>query len=198
MWRQKRMLIVADPHFGKAQIFRDEGIPVPGGATEDDLERLSRLIEAHQPVRLLFLGDLFHGPPVNADRLLTQIRQWQQRHRELRFYLAVGNHDRRSGEPLSGLRFDTVAEEIEMAPFIFSHKPTMAASGYRIAGHLHPAVTLAGKGRQRERLPCFCFGPRLALLPAFGSFTGRQLIRPSHEDRIFVIAGSAVVEVNET
>jgi len=32
MWREKRLLVVADPHFGKAQVFRDQGIPVPAGA----------------------------------------------------------------------------------------------------------------------------------------------------------------------
>ncbi len=68
-------------------------------------------------------------------------------------------------------------------------------SFYGIAGHLHPAVTVTGKGRLKETLPCFCFGPRAAILPAFGSFTGTQLIRPTSEDRIYVVAGDEVVEM---
>jgi DNA ligase-associated metallophosphoesterase len=195
LWREQQLLVVADPHFGKAQVFRDEGIPVPAGATNDDLARLSRLVEACRPRGLLFLGDLIHGPTEDAGRLHAQLRQWQQRHRGIHYYLAVGNHDRRAGDPPAGCRFDTVAEEIEMGPFLFCHEPTAAPSGYRICGHLHPAVTLTGKGRQKETLPCFSFGPHLALLPPFGSFTGHQSIRPSRDDRVFVIAGGQVVDI---
>jgi len=39
-WKKKKLLIVADPHFVKAQIFRDTGIPVPGRTTADDLKRI--------------------------------------------------------------------------------------------------------------------------------------------------------------
>ena len=38
-WKQAKMLIVADPHFGKAQVFRDSGIPIPGGPTAEDIRR---------------------------------------------------------------------------------------------------------------------------------------------------------------
>jgi DNA ligase-associated metallophosphoesterase len=195
MWREQRLLILADPHFGKAQVFRDEGIPVPAGATADDLDRLTRLIGQVHPRGLLFLGDLVHGPTAHADRLGAEMSHWQQRHRETRFYLAVGNHDRRAGDPPAGLRFDEAGEEIVIGPFVFSHRPDGPSSGYRIAGHLHPAVTLTGKGRTKESLPCFCFGPRGALLPSFGSFTGSRVVRPSREDRIYVVAGDEVVEI---
>lgn len=40
-WREEQLLIVADPHFGKTQIFRENGISIPGGTTAIDLERLS-------------------------------------------------------------------------------------------------------------------------------------------------------------
>lgn len=196
LWRERRLLVVADPHFGKAQVFRDEGVPVPVGATAGDLDRLSRLVATCRPRALLFLGDLIHGPSENAGRLHAQIRQWQLRQRGIRLYLAVGNHDRRAGDPPAGCRFETVAEKIEMGPFLFSHQPTAAPSGYGICGHLHPAVTLTGKGRQQETLPCFSFGPRLALLPPFGSFTGHRSIRPSREDRIYVITGSEVIHLD--
>jgi len=59
-------------------------------------------------------------------------------------------------------------------------------------------VTVTGKGRLKETLPCFCFGPRAALLPAFGSFTGNQVIRPTSEDRIYVVAGDEVIEMQNS
>ena len=144
---------------------------------------------------LLFLGDLVHGPVKDADRLNTQIRHWQQRHRDIRFYQVVGNHDRYAGEAPVGRGFEKTGDEIVIGPFVFSHKPGGLSSGYRMAGHLHPAVTLTGRGRQRETLPCFCFGPGTALLPAFGSFTGCQVIRPARDDSIYVIAGDAVIDL---
>ena len=79
--------------------------------------------------------------------------------------------------------------------FLFNHKPKTVSSFCGIAGHLHPAVNVTGKGRQKETLSRFCFSPRFALLPAFGSFTGNQVIRPSPEDRIYVIAGDQVIEM---
>ena len=87
------------------------------------------------------------------------------------------------------------AAEILLDPFVFSHKPKRDSSFYGIAGHLHPAVTVSGKGHLRETLPCFCFGSRAALLPAFGSFTGIQVIRPTSGDRIYRIAGDEILEM---
>ena len=64
-----------------------------------------------------------------------------------------------------------------------------------LAGHIHPAISLAGPGRQRERLPCFLFGERIGLLPAFGDFTGGATVRPRPGDRVFGVAGDEVVPI---
>jgi DNA ligase-associated metallophosphoesterase len=194
-WREEKMLIVADPHFGKAQVFRENGIPLPAGTTADDLGRLSHQIDQLQPRKLLFLGDLIHGRIENHKNLGQLVDSWRHCHKEVELMLAVGNHDLQSGDPPDQFRFDHVAAEIIIGSFMFSHKPKIDSAFYGISGHLHPAVTIAGKGRLKETLPCFCFGPRAALLPAFGSFTGRQVILPKSEDRIYVIAGDEVVEM---
>ncbi len=64
-----------------------------------------------------------------------------------------------------------------------------------LAGHLHPAVSLSGPGRQRERLPCFLFGERVGILPAFGDFTGGAAVRPRPGDRVFAVAEDEVVPI---
>ena len=194
-WREEKLLIVADPHFGKAQIFRDKGIPIPGGTTAGDLKRLSSLMNLLYPDRLLFLGDLVHGRIENHAEFNRLIDQWRRAYKDVQFLLVTGNHDLRSGEPPVQFQFAQVAAEIILDPFAFTHKPKQDSSFYGIAGHLHPAVTITGKGRLRETLPCFCFGPRAALLPAFGSFTGNQVIHPTSEDRIYVVAGDEVIEM---
>ena len=194
-WKEEKMLIVADPHFGKAQVFRDGGIPVPGGTTAGDLLRLTGMMDQLRPSRLLFLGDLVHGRSDNIAGFSRQIDRWRKLHRDVQILLVTGNHDLLAGDPPAQFRFDRIAVELVLGPFIFTHKPVLNESLYGIAGHLHPAVTLTGKGRQKETLPCFCFGPRGAVLPAFGSFTGKQVIRPAPDDRIYVIAGSEVLDM---
>ena len=88
-----------------------------------------------------------------------------------------------------------MAAEIILDPFVFTHKPKQDSSFYGFAGYLHPAVTVTGKGSLKETLPCFCFGPRAALLPAFGSFTGNQVIHPTRDEQIFIIAGDEGIEM---
>jgi hypothetical protein len=46
--------------------------------------------------------------------------------------------------------------------------------------------------------PCFHFTPQLAVLPAFGTFTGSHSIRPAREDRVFVIGPDEVIDVSAT
>ncbi len=190
-----KMLVVADPHFGKGQLFRERGIPVPKGTTADDLHRLSCLIDRLRPDALLFLGDLFHGRVDTPGPLVRRIDRWRGRHAALRILLATGNHDRGTGGLAAAFRLDGTAEAHADGPFSFTHQPAPDPPGYNIAGHLHPAVVLKGKGRLRETLACFRIGPRSALLPAFGVFTGTQIIPPRRGDRIFVIAGDEVLAV---
>ena len=198
-WKETKSLIIADPHFGKAQVFRESGIPIPGGTTRDDLRRLSLLIKRFNATMLVVLGDLTHDQINNPARLNLLIDQWRRRHRNIELCLISGNHDVRSGAPPAQFRFERVVTECSAPPFIFTHKPKSDSSLYGIAGHLHPAVTVSGKARLNETLPCFYFGPRSVILPAFGSFTGTHTIRPTSDDQIYVIAGNQVIEMrNET
>ena len=192
-WMEKKMLVVADAHFGKAQLFRERGIPVPQGTTAADLERLSRLMDDLQPRKLLFLGDLTHGPIDNPDVYVRRITPWRQRYRDIELLLVSGNHDRQGKAPPAPFGFDWVGKVRHEGPFVFTHQPQDTAAGYNLAGHLHPAVAMSGRGGLKASLPCFCFGPQRALLPAFGSFTGCQVIRPEAEDQVFVIADDAVI-----
>ena len=65
-WLERRWLVVADLHFGKAATFRALGVPVPHGTTSDTLSRLSDLIDRMQPNTVVFLGDLFHAREAHA------------------------------------------------------------------------------------------------------------------------------------
>ena len=193
-WVEQNLLIVADPHFGKAQTFREKGIAVPRGTTANDLNRLSALIKQFQPDSLLILGDLIHDRIVHSVKFSRMIDQWRRQHNGVHIILINGNHDLGAGDPPVEFKIDQVADELLIDPFLFTHQPKSDSPCYGIAGHLHPAVTITGKGRMKETLPCFCFGQRMALMPAFGGFTGNQVIRPAIDDRVYVIAGNEVIQ----
>lgn len=190
-WVKKNTLLVSDPHFGKVNHFRKNGIPVPGKLMEKNFHRLARSIDHFQPERVLFLGDLFHSDRNEEWELL---KAFFEEFNEIKFELVLGNHDILSRYELeeSGLKcFDQLEEE----PFIFTHFPIEDHSGpfYNLAGHLHPGVRLQGGPGQSARLPCFYLSKWNGVLPAFGDFTGSMRIKPKKNDRIIAIAGEELI-----
>ena len=192
-WAASRTLLVADPHFGKAATFRALGVPVPRGTTGDALERLDALLRRVDVRRILFLGDFLHARRGRSGRTLGTLAQWRAAHHHVEMTIVRGNHDRESGDvPEVGIQ--GIDAPLVDAPFVFAHVPSVDDQGYVIAGHLHPGADLVGAGRQHMRLPCFWFGSRTAVLPAFGDFTGLWPATPAPDDRLFVIAGGEIVE----
>lgn len=194
-WERTRSLLVADLHFGKAAAFRAGTIPVPRGTTTEALERLDLLIERTGAARLILLGDFFHARQGRAPETLRALGAWRGHHDRLEIVLVRGNHDRRAGDPAPDLRIHCVDAPMLEPPFILVHHPVQSDGGYVVAGHIHPGVRLSGPGGLRARLPCFWFGARCAVLPAFGQFTGLAPVSPHHDDRVFAIAEDEVIEV---
>lgn len=194
-WEERRALLVADAHWGKAATFRAGGIPVPGGTTHEGLARLSRALQRTSAGRVIFLGDFLHARAGRAPGTVGALTAWRDRHPELELLLVRGNHDRHAGDPPPALEVVAVDPPVVEGPFVLAHHPAATTAGYVLAGHLHPAVRLTGPARERQRLPCFWFGPRVAVLPAFGDFTGTAPITPAPGDRIFAVAGEAVLEI---
>jgi DNA ligase-associated metallophosphoesterase len=195
LWERAATLIMADVHLGKAAAFRAAAIPMPGGTTTAALGRLTTALDRTGAGRLLLLGDFFHARSGRAARTLAAIAEWRERHADLEILLVRGNHDRGAGDPPPEWRFDCRDEPWSEPPFAFRHHPAEEPSGYVLAGHLHPAVSLSGLGRQRERLPCFLFGQRMGILPAFGDFTGGAAVRPHPGDRVFAVAGDEIISI---
>lgn len=198
LWERRRTLLVADPHFGKAAVFHRAGIPVPGGTTRTDLRRLDLLLEATGASRLVFLGDFLHGRAGRSPDLARAFSQWRHRRPQVDVLLVRGNHDRHAGDPPPEWGVQAVPEPLSEPPFLFCHEPACRRGGLVIGGHVHPAAVLEGQAGERLRAPCFCFGNRRAVLPAFGSFTGSRSIRARAGDRIFVVGEGEVIEAGVT
>lgn len=203
LWERAATLIAADAHLGKAAAFRAAALPLPGGTTSETLGRLSAALERTEARRLVLLGDFFHARAGRAVRTLGAISAWRERHADLEILLVRGNHDRGAGDPPPEWRFRCVDEPFPDPPFAFRHFPVEEPAGpvdgyvdgYALAGHVHPVVSLAGGGRWSETLPCFLFRETGGILPAFGAFTGGGRVRPRQGDRVFAVAGDAVVGI---
>lgn len=194
MMPQRSTLVIADSHFGKAATFRSAGIPLPPGTTSRELSRLTRLIAEHRPERLLILGDFWHAAEGLAAPTLDAFTQWRKEHEQLGIQLVRGNHDRRAGDPALAWRIDCFDEPLYEPPFAWRHYPKACDDAYVIAGHLHPIIKLRDK-TDRLQAPCFHFGSRVAVLPAFSHFTGGAAIRAASGDRVFAVAPGCIVEV---
>ncbi|PTU75886.1 ligase-associated DNA damage response endonuclease PdeM [Pseudomonas mangrovi] len=191
-WPAMQALLVADIHFGKAATYRALGQPVPQGTTADNLQRLDALLQRFACQRLIFLGDFLHAPEAQTPATLNALGDWRARHPALAVTLVRGNHDKRAGDPPTELGIEVVTEPLLLGPFALQHEPRPHPTRPVLAGHLHPAYQLRGRGRQSLRLPCFVLSDGVSLLPAFGSFTGAMNQRAEPGQRIFVVGDGGV------
>ena len=194
-WPAEQALLIADIHFGKASAYRQLGQPVPHGTTQANLNQLDVLLARYDCRQLIFLGDFLHAPESQTPATLTQLRRWRATHADIAITLIRGNHDRRAGDPPAELGIEVVPEPLLLGPFALQHEPDPHPSHHVLAGHLHPAFRLHGRGRQSLRLPCFCIGERISLLPAFGAFTGMMEVGAEAGQRIYVVGADSVCRV---
>ncbi|MGE8359553.1 ligase-associated DNA damage response endonuclease PdeM [Pseudomonas sp.] len=194
-WPAQRALLIADIHIGKAAAYRALGQPVPHGTTAANLQRLDALLQRFACRQLIFLGDFLHAPGSRTPGTLAALADWRERHAELAITLVRGNHDKRAGDPPDELRIEVVEEPLLLGPFALQHEPRAHATHHVLAGHVHPAYALHGRGRQRLRLPCFVLGDEVSLLPAFGSFTGAMTFRAEPDQRIVVVGDGGIWQV---
>ncbi|MBU2408855.1 MAG: DEAD/DEAH box helicase, partial [Gammaproteobacteria bacterium] len=110
----------------------------------------------------------------------------------LRLTLVRGNHDSRAGDPPASLQIDVVDEAHLMGPFAACHHPQRHPTHFVLAGHLHPACTLHGRGRDSLRLPCFVQEESQLILPAFGEFTGGMRMAAEPGRRFYGVGGESV------
>ncbi len=184
-WEEQRSLFIADFHLGKANHFRKNGIPIPLAVQERNLAKLSATILDTNCQRVYFLGDLFHS---DNNRSWEALIKKTSEHSDIEFHLIIGNHDILSDAYYQAARLHIHQEGLLVPPFELAHHPhDHIGIGYRLCGHIHPAVKLKGKGRQGFRLSCFWATKYQMILPAFGGFTGRHTIHPVKDDKVYVV-----------
>ena len=184
-------LICSDIHIGKAAHFRKSGIAIPTLANDENAWNLQSLLQHYPCKRLVVVGDILHS---HSNEEWLRFVDFLDQFPEVQRLLVAGNHDRFGMQALRAASFDIVPTA-RIGSVVLLHEPPDQLHEPTLCGHLHPAVSFRGKARQHLRLPCFYFGQQLALLPAFGSFTGTATIKPSAGDRVVVIANGKLMQV---
>jgi DNA ligase-associated metallophosphoesterase len=166
-WPGERTLVVADLHLEKGSSFARRGQLLPPYDTAATLRRLALVVARMAPARIIALGDSFHDRQggerlCEADRValqeLTAATEW--------IWIA-GNHDPEPPRDLGGWS----THELAIGPLTFRHEPRKGAEAGEIAGHLHPAARVVGRGRSIRRR-CFAGDGRRLVMPAFGALAG--------------------------
>ena len=215
-WPEQKTLVVADTHFGKDQAFRQAGIPVPNGSTDEMLGRLSQLVEHTSAERLLVLGDFWHVRQGISHDIDKAIRSWRKQFDVLHCGLVPGNHDRGISDHLKGWNIELMDEVVDEGPFRWVHESRVsdsrserrrpeqetvargdvevsAQTPFEVSGHVHPGVQLKAPGFPLQRLACFWIEPNSMIMPAFNRFTGLSPLRAQPSTRVAAIADTDVV-----
>ena len=193
-WADQRTLLAADIHIGKEQVFGRTGIGIPGGLSEATLERLMQLVDLSGAERLFVLGDFVHDVPALSESWQSVLREQLNQRSELSLCAVAGNHDKPGTSQRMDQRIDWFNSPVAEPPFVFAHEPVIFERGYVLCGHIHP-VYRVGTRREIIRAPVFWFQQSLAVLPAFGLFTGGYAIERNAGDRLFMTGPDCVVEI---
>jgi uncharacterized protein len=192
-WPRQNALLVADLHWGKDEALRREGVPIPEGVLGADLSRLQGCIERFAVSTVYVIGDLIHNRVGVSAAVIDQVAAWRDAC-PVRLRLVPGNHDRHVPQLPPAFRVEATAPVLPIGGLKLIHDPTVESTttgSYPMGGHLHPSFRIRSR-HDRITLPCFYFGPRYALLPAFSEFTGCQLIDAEKGARVFVTDGTRV------
>jgi len=181
-------LLIADPHFGKSATFRKGGIPIPDEILKNDLNRLSNALLRTNASKLYILGDFFHSE-INSE--WDEFLIWKGQYPALDLKVIPGNHDKSMLRLIDSAGFLT-HDEIQVDELILRHDPSEELAVPTLCGHLHPSVTLRGKGRQALRLPAFVLLKNTLVLPSFGSFTGFEDLSKSGYRKAWVVQANKV------
>ncbi len=194
-WENEKTLILSDLHLGKTGHFRKSGIGIPQTVMKEDMQHLIAAIQFFQPKRLIIIGDLFHS---HFNKEHNFFLKWRNDLQQIPIILVKGNHDilENSWYEEAGIQ---IADKIFTTPdFIFAHDVNdcpVDSNKYCFSGHIHPGISIKGKGKQHLRLACFYFGKQHAVLPAFGRFTGTHIIEPEKGDVVFAIVEKGVIQI---
>jgi uncharacterized protein len=175
-----RLLVVADMHLEKGTSGARRGIFLPPYDSQITLNLLDNVAAKYQPKQIIFLGDSFHDAraPMRLDNNCLIALQTLAQASELIWI--TGNHDPDIPTSIAA----NCTPELSFAGLHFTHIPQTGITEAQISGHLHPVVTVSGRGRTLRRR-CFLSDGTRMILPAFGAYTGGLNVKDKAFDGLF-------------
>ncbi len=198
-WEEQNTLIVSDLHFGKTGHFRKEGIAIPQNVYKADLQRLIAQLYLFKADKLFIVGDMTHS---RMNRELELFLRWRKDFPTLEIKLIRGNHDILAESWYKDAGITVHENRLSSSPFLFLHDPQLRKTLdkeeqglYSFTGHVHPGISIKGKGKQFLTFPCFYFAKDHCVLPAFSRFTGTFMVSPEFDETAFAIVENALVKM---
>lgn len=178
--REANMVIVADMHLEKATSGARRGLFLPPYDSKVTLALLTETVAKYAPSKIVFLGDSFHDAHAPSRLAEDSHAMLQTLSTASELIWITGNHDPDIPSSIAAV----CLSELSFAGLHFTHIPQHTASTPQISGHLHPVVTVQGRGRTLRRR-CFASDGTRMILPAFGAFTGGLNIKEKAFDGLF-------------
>ena len=204
-WEEEKALIVSDLHFGKTGHFRKSGIAIPPSVYKEDLQRLVVQIQYFQPRELIIVGDMFHS---HANKELELFLKWRSDLAGIHIRLIRGNHDILKDEWYEHAGIDLSSQTLSRKDFHFVHDISdqlnqrngfikNIVKNYPIFFQVISTRVFVSMemGKQSLCFPCFYFGKKYAVLPAFSRFTGVAMIYPEAEEEVFAIVNQELIQL---
>ena len=196
-WEEQNALIVSDLHFGKTGHFRKSGIAVPQNIFKEDLQRLFAEIQFYQPKRVIIVGDMFHS---RENKEMNLFLKWRNDIPGVEVVLVKGNHDILTDAWYEKAGITVKRKKLHIENFSFIHDIAELDDeknweNYLFSGHIHPGVSVRSGIRQMLNFPCYYFGEKHAVLPAFSKFTGLCCIDPTTHDTVYAITDNTLIKI---
>jgi uncharacterized protein len=199
---RKRLLVVADLHWGYAASHQANGNLLPSWGDAELALRLEGLIQDYRPAEMIWLGDSLHtlAGRVPAEHFL--------RKNATPVTIVSGNHDRRWKLALTGSQeadgsrgAQDLQEALHREQFFLhhGHRPLSVPEGaLEITGHHHPAVTWNDGAGGRVKLPALIVSPRRLILPAFSPWAAGSAWNSmlTADEKLFAIAPKRIFAVS--
>jgi uncharacterized protein len=198
-WEEQNTLIISDMHLGKSGHFRKSGIAIPQGIYRADLQRLMSQLYLFKVDRLIITGDLTHS---SANKELDLFIRWRKDFSLLHIDLIKGNHDILDDNWYQEAEINVYLQKMVSGPFIFIHDLKLRdklseeeCKLYAFTGHMHPAISLRGQGKQSLRFPCFYFTKEYCVLPAFSRFSGTFCVSPEKDETVYAVVENNLMQL---
>jgi DNA ligase-associated metallophosphoesterase len=142
--------------------------------------------------RLIFVGDLTHSI---ANRELDLFMKWRKDFSLLHIDLVKGNHDILKNDWYEDASITVSPEQLTIDKFCFRHDAEQCEDNlYTFSGHVHPGISIRGRGQQSLSFPCFYFGKHQCILPAFSRFTGTYKVKPEKGEVAYAIVDNTIMK----